>query len=38
MKANPVVDEKGTKYWFDQDRRYHRDNGPAIEYYHGGGA
>ena len=29
---NPEITEYGTKFWFDSDREYHRDDGPAVEY------
>jgi hypothetical protein len=31
---NPVVDTFGTKRWYNDNRRFHRDDGPAVEYQH----
>jgi hypothetical protein len=32
---NPQIDAHGTKRWFDANGKFHRDNGPAVEYAHG---
>ena len=29
---NPVIDESGNKIWYNENGRYHREDGPAIEY------
>jgi hypothetical protein len=33
--SNPIIDEWGTKYWYDSNGRLHREDGPAIEAYYG---
>jgi len=35
MAMNPEIDEDGNKFWYDFDRRFHREDGPAIEYLDG---
>ena len=29
---NPKIDIWGNKVWYDSDGKYHREDGPAIEY------
>ena len=33
--SNPVTDNCGNKYWYNEEREYHREDGPAIEYVNG---
>jgi len=33
---NPVIDKYGHKHWYDSDGELHREDGPAIEWAHGG--
>ena len=33
--SNPIINESGTKTWFNEEGEYHRDHGPAIEYTDG---
>jgi len=33
--SNPVIEEDGTKRWFDEDGNHHRADGPAVEYASG---
>jgi len=35
MAMNPEIDEYGDKFWYDSDNRFHREDGPAIEYADG---
>jgi len=32
---NPVINRYGTKKWFDSDKKFHREDGPAIEWHDG---
>ena len=32
---NPERDEFGTKCWYDSDGKYHRKDGPAVEWANG---
>jgi hypothetical protein len=32
---NPELDQYGDKRWFNSNRKFHRDDGPAIEYASG---
>jgi hypothetical protein len=32
---NPKIDKYGHKCWYNADGKFHRDDGPAIEYAHG---
>tara|TARA_R110000851_G_scaffold33365_1_gene88686 strand:- start:420 stop:767 length:348 start_codon:yes stop_codon:yes gene_type:complete len=32
---NPVIDQYGDKRWFNSNRKFHRDDLPAIEYADG---
>ena len=32
---NPEINEFGTKFWFDSDGKYHREDGPAAEWSNG---
>ena len=32
---NPVIDKYGNKRWYDSDGKWHREDGPAIEYADG---
>jgi len=32
---NPQIDDYGTKYWYDKNRKFHREDAPAIEYTDG---
>jgi hypothetical protein len=32
---NPVIDQYGTKKWYDDNGKLHRDDGPAIECSYG---
>jgi hypothetical protein len=33
--VNPEINVIGTKYWYDSNGEFHRDDGPAIEYADG---
>lgn len=33
--TNPEIDEYGNKCWYNSERLYHREDGPAIEYNNG---
>jgi hypothetical protein len=33
--TNLVIDEYGTKSWYNEKREYHREDGPAIEWADG---
>jgi hypothetical protein len=33
--SNPQIDKYGTKYWYNEKRKFHRLDGPAIEYADG---
>jgi hypothetical protein len=33
---NPQTNMRGDKFWFNSQGQVHRDNGPAIEFAHGG--
>jgi hypothetical protein len=33
---NPVIDEVGSKRWYDDDGEFHREDGPAVEFYDDG--
>ena len=35
LKYRIVVDEKGTRRYYNKDNRLHRTNGPAVEYADG---
>lgn len=34
--ANYLIDKNGTKYYYNDEGKYHRTDGPAIEYSTGG--
>jgi len=34
-RQNPVIDEDGDKYWYNDHDEYHREDGPAVEYADG---
>lgn len=31
MKNKPEIDKRGTKFWYNEKREHHREDGPAIE-------
>ena len=33
--SNPVIDEHGTKRWYNSDGKLHRLDGPAVEHVYG---
>jgi len=33
--TNPMINQMGTKFWFNENGMYHRLDGPAIEYANG---
>jgi len=32
---NPITDQYGTKFWYNNKKELHRDDGPAIEHLNG---
>ena len=32
---NPRIDGVGNKFWYNKNREFHRENGPAVEYSNG---
>ena len=34
-KSKPETDIHGTKHWYNEKGKYHRENGPAIEFTNG---
>lgn len=30
--SNPIIDEAGSMFWYDEDGMFHRENGPACVY------
>jgi len=34
-RQNPVIDEYGTKHWYNDRGEFHREDGPAVEYASG---
>ena len=33
--SNPVINDYGDTWWFNDFHNYHREDGPAIEYFNG---
>ena len=33
--GNPEIDKFGNKFWYNSNRKFHRDDGPACEYSNG---
>jgi hypothetical protein len=33
--TNPIIDESGTKCWYNSNRELHREDGPAMEFTSG---
>jgi hypothetical protein len=33
--TNPIIDYKGTKRWYNDKLKLHRENGPAVEHTDG---
>jgi hypothetical protein len=33
--TNPETDQYGNKFWYNEKREYHREGGPAIEWFDG---
>jgi hypothetical protein len=33
--TNPKISDNGTKFWFNKNRHWHREDGPALIYNNG---
>jgi hypothetical protein len=33
LLPNPIIDKYGTKRWYNENGEYHREDGPAIEWF-----